>query len=179
MNAGSEQPNFSSREDATDQTMSGQRAALLEAFIRSDASPDGKWWVDFPVGLSLGEEGEYATVDAVCLTSREQELPESYIDHHGTKYVVHEQDEHLGVSRVDAFRALRETDTFAEETAVLVAVESGASSVRSVGNLLAYQELLESDWDWTVEERLLVSDTDSEHVNHVCRELSVRAVRVA
>ncbi|WP_246985370.1 hypothetical protein [Halorientalis marina] len=159
--------------------MAGTRDALLEAFVRSEASPDGKWWVDVPVGLSVGGDGAYATVDAVCLTSREPELPESYTDHHGTKYVVHEQDERVGVDRVDAFRALREKDTFAEETAVLVGVESGASSVGTVGDLLAYQELLEADWDWTVDERLLVSDTDSAHVSHVCRELGVRAIRVA
>jgi hypothetical protein len=159
--------------------MPERKDALLDAFIRSDASPDGKWWVDVPVGLSVGDEDEYATVDAVCLTSREQEPPESYTDHHGTKYVVHEQDERVGVNRVDAFRALREQDTFAEETAVLVAVEAGASSVGTVGNLLAYQELLEADWDWDVAERILVSDTDSDHVNHVCSELPVRAVRVA
>jgi hypothetical protein len=159
--------------------MTGTRATLLEAFIRSDASPDGKWWVDVPVGLSVGADDEYATVDAVCLTSRDQELPESYTEHHGTKYVVHEQDERFGVDTVDAFRTLREKDTFADETAVLVAVEPGASSVGTVGNLLAFQELLEADWDWDVAERLLVSDTDSDHVSHVCRELSVRAIRVA
>ncbi|MEF8815071.1 MAG: hypothetical protein V5A55_14855 [Halovenus sp.] len=108
--------------------MSKTHDALLEAFVRSDASPDGKWWVD--------------------------------------------------VTKADKFRALRETNTFADESAVLVAVEPGASSVGTVGNLLAYRELVRADWGWTVEELLLVSDEDSEHVNHVCRELGVRAIRV-
>ena len=94
-------------------------------------------------------------------------------------YVYREADAELGLDKADAFRALRERDTFADESAVLVAVEPGASSVGTVGDLLAFQELLEADWDWDVEERLLVSDTDSDHVTHVCRELSVRAVRVA
>ncbi len=158
--------------------MAGNRGALLEAFIRSDASPNGKWWVDVPVGLSIGEPDDYATVDAVCLTSREQELPEVYPDHTGVQYVYHPDDEQVGVSKTDAFRTLRETDTVAGETVVLVAGESGDSSVGRVGDLLAYQELLEADWDWTVQERILLSDEDSDHVNYVCNELSVRAVRV-
>ncbi|MBB6644901.1 hypothetical protein [Halobellus ruber] len=159
--------------------MADDRRALLEAFIRSDASPEGKWWLDVPVGLSVGESGAYATVDAVCLTSRDPELPEEFPDHDGVPYVYREGDAELGIDKADAFRTLRGTDTFADESAVLVAVEPGASSVGTVGDLLAYQELLDADWGWTVEERLLVSDTDSDHVNHVCEELSVRAVRVA
>lgn len=159
--------------------MSDQHDALLSAFIRSDASPEGKWWVDVPVGLSIGGPEESATVDAVCLTSREQELPESYVDHRGTAYVVHDEDERVGVTKADAFDALRGRDTFAEETAVLVAVDTGASTVGTVGDLLAARELLTADWDWTVEELVLVSDTDSAHVNHVCDQLGVRAVRVA
>jgi hypothetical protein len=159
--------------------MTGSRHALLEAFIRSDASPDGKWWLDVPAGLSVGDPGEYATVDAVCLTDRKKELPEEFPDHTGVPYVYHEGDEQVGVDKADAFRLLRERDTFAGESAVIVAVESGASSVGRVGDLLAYGELLTADWDWTVEERLLVSDTDSAHVNLVCEALGVRAVRVA
>lgn len=147
--------------------------------MQSDASPDGKWWVDVPVGVSIGAEGEYATADAVCLTSREQELPEVYPEHSGVEYVAPEEDEAVGVTKADRVRALRDNDVFVDETAVLVGVEPGRSSVGTVGALLAYRELLTADWDWTVEELLLVSDTDSEHVNYVCRELSVRAVRVA
>lgn len=159
--------------------MPDTRSALLWAFIESDASPDGKWWVDVPVGLSIGDDDEYATVAAVCLTSRDQELPEVYPDHDGVPYVVHPGDDEVGVTKADAFQTLREEDRFTDETAVLVATEPGASSVGSVGELLAYRELVEADWDWTVEELVLVSDEDSAHVNHVCRELSVRAVRVA
>lgn len=159
--------------------MSNRRSALLAAFVKSDASPDGKWWVDVPVGITIGADGEHATADAVCLTSREQELPEVYPEHTGVKYVSPEEDEEVGVTKADRFRALRENDVFAEETAVLVGVEPGASSVGTVGALVAYRKLLTADWDWQVEELLLVSDTDSDHVNYVCRELSVRAVRVA
>ena len=110
--------------------MSDTQQALLEGFIRSDASPSGKWWVDVP-------------------------------------------------TKADRFRTLRETDTFADETAVLVEVEPGASSVGTVGDLVTHRALVDADWDWTVGELVLVSDTDSAHVNHACRELGVRAVRVA
>ena len=159
--------------------MAGNRRALLEAFIRSDASPDGKWWLDVPVGLSVGADGNHAVVDAVCLTSRDPELPEEFPDHTGVPYVYRDDDDELGIDKAEAFRLLREKDTFAAESAVLVAAEPGASSVGRVGELLASQALLEADWEWTVEDRLLVSDTDSHHVNHVCRELDVRAARVA
>jgi hypothetical protein len=159
--------------------MAEDRSALLRAFITSEASPDGKWWVDVPVGLSVGAEGKYGTVDAVCLTSREGELPEVYPDHTGVPYVAHHGDAAAGVTKADMFRGLREKELFADETAVLVAVEPGASSVGPVGELLAYRELVESDWDWDVAELLLVSDEDSAHVNYVCDELSVRAMRVA
>ncbi|MFP4627316.1 MAG: hypothetical protein ACLFNI_12110 [Natronomonas sp.] len=158
--------------------MSGQRDALLRAFIESTASPDGKWWIDVPVGLSLGDEDEYATIDAVCLTTRDQELPEVYPDFTGVPYVIHQGDEYAGVTKVDAFDTLRTRDVFADERVVIVAVEPGASSVGSVGELLAHRTLLDADWDWDVDELILVSDEDSEHVNFVCRELSIRAVRV-
>jgi hypothetical protein len=159
--------------------MGRSQRALLEAFIRSDASPDGKWWIDVPVGVSVGDPDDVTTLDAVCLTSREQELPEEYPDHTGVSYVYHRGDEQLGVTKADAFRELRQAETFAEESVKLVATESGNSSIETVGTLLAYQELLEADWDWTVDERLLLSDNDSGHVNYVCRVLSVRAVRVS
>jgi hypothetical protein len=159
-------------------TMSQRYDALLRAFIESDASPTGKWFVDVPVGLSVGDD-EYAVLDAVCLTSRPQELPEVYPEHTGVTYVDPAEDTSLGVRKADRFAALRETEHFAGETAVLVAAEPDASSVGTVGDLLAYRELLRADWDWDVEELLLLSDEDSDHVNHVCRELGVRAVRVA
>lgn len=159
--------------------MSDKRSALLQAFIKSDASPDGKWWLDMPVGLSVGDDEEYAIADAVCLTSRDQELPEVYPEHTGVPYIVHPGDDVAGVTKADALRSLQEKDIFVDETVVLVAAVPGASSVGPVGELLAYRELLEADWDWTVEELLLVSDVDSDHVNYVCRKLSVRAVRVA
>lgn len=158
--------------------MSGQRRALLRGFIDSDAAPRGKWWVDVPAGLSVGDEETVATVDAVCLTSREQEPPEVYTEHTGTKYVAPREDSDVGVTKTDRFRTLREQETFADETAVLVAVEPGHSSVGTVGELVAYRELLDADWDWTVEELVLVSDDDSDHVSHVCHELGIRAVRV-
>lgn len=159
--------------------MSDQKGALLAAFVESDLSPDGKWWVDVPVGITVGADGEHAVADAVCLTSREQELPEAYPEHSGVTYVFPGDDESVGVTKADRFRALVERDSFDDETVVIVGVDPGASSVGAVGSLLAVRELLLADWDWTVEELLLVSDEDSDHVNYVCRQLSVRAVRVA
>lgn len=157
--------------------MSEARHALLRAFIESDVSPQGKWWIDVPVGLSVTEEN-HPTIDAVCLTSREFELPESYPEHTGVPYVVHPDDEAIGVAKADAFESVRESGLFAEETVVLVLAVPGTSSIGLVGELLAYKALLEADWDWTIEELLVVTDTDDPVVNRVCRELGIRAVRV-
>lgn len=154
-------------------------SALLKAFIMSDASPDGKWWVDVPAGLSIGAEGEHGTVDAICLLDRPAEPPEVYPEHTGSAYVDPEADEDVGVTKADRFQTLRDKDIFVDETVALVAAEPGASSIGTVGELLAYRELVTADWDWTVEDLILVSDVDSAHVNYVCEELSVRAVRVA
>lgn len=52
----------------------------------------------------------------------------------------------LGTDKADAFLTLREANRFTDETAVRVATERG-SSVTPVGELLAYRELLEADWD--------------------------------
>lgn len=159
--------------------MADTASALLAAFIGSDAAPDGKWWIDVPVGLALGPAEEHATADAVCLLDRPREPPEVFPDHTGTKFVAPGADEDVGVTKADRFRTLRGKDIFRAETVALVAVEPGASSVGTVGDLLAQRELVTADWDWTVAELILVSDEDSEHVNHVARELGVRAVRVA
>ncbi|WP_276260764.1 hypothetical protein [Haloglomus litoreum] len=160
--------------------MTDARGSLRRAFIESDASPDGKWWVDVPAGLSLGEEGDHVTVDAVCLTDREQELPEVYTAHAGTEYVNPEADEAVGVTKADLFETLRGKDTFAEETVTLVAFDPGAARVGTVGDLLAARELIEADWPgWTVADLVYVSDTDRAHVTRAAKELDVRVVRVA
>lgn len=160
--------------------MTDARGSLRRAFIESDASPDGKWWVDVPAGLSLGDEGDHTTVDAVCLTDREQELPEVYTAHAGTEYVNPEADEAVGVTKADLFETLRGRDTFAEETVTLVAFDPGAARVGTVGDLLAARELIQADWPgWTVDELVYVSDTDRAHVTRAAKELGVRVVRVA
>lgn len=163
---------------AQSRTSEGARAALVRAFVESDASPDGKWWADVPAGLSVGEEGDHAVVHAVCLTDREQELPEVYTAHAGTEYVNPEGQPQ--VSKADLFRTLREKDTFAEETVTLVAADPGAARVGTVGDLLAWRELLREDWpDWTVDGLVYVSDEDRAHVTRAASGLDVRVVRVA
>lgn len=160
--------------------MTDARGSLRRAFIESDASPDGKWWVDVPAGLSVGDAGDHLTVDAVVLTGHEQELPEVYTAHAGTEYVNPEADEAVGVTKPDLFDTLRERDTFAEETVQLVAFDPGAARVGTVGDLLAARELIRADWpDWTVGELVYVSDTDREHVTRAAKGLDVRVVRVS
>lgn len=158
--------------------MSDKRSALLRAFIESDASPSGKWWIDVPVGLSIAEKDTYESVDAICMTSRSQELPEEYPEHTGVAYVVHEGDTDAGVTKVDSFQSVRDSDIFSEETVTIVSVESGKSHLSTVGKLLAYRTLLQNDWDWEIDNMILVSDFDDSIVNFVCAKLGIRAVRV-
>ena len=58
-------------------------------------------------------------------------------------------------------------------------VETGSSTIETVGNILAYEQLVAADWNWDIEERVLVSDIDTPAVNYVCDQLDIRAVRVA
>jgi hypothetical protein len=44
----------------------------------------------------MGVPDDYATVDAVYLTSREQQLPEVYPDHTEVAYVTHSDDKQVG-----------------------------------------------------------------------------------
>ena len=50
--------------------------ALVEAYIRSDQSPAGKWWVEVPFGLSVQTQDSKSLspkqIDAVCLTDHPQ-----------------------------------------------------------------------------------------------------------
>ncbi|TSD13351.1 hypothetical protein DP107_12725 [Haloglomus irregulare] len=152
--------------------------SLRRSFIESDASPDGKWWVNLPAGLSLGDQGDHHVVDAVCLTGREQELPEVYTAHPGTEYVNPEGQPE--VTKADLFRTLRGRDTFAEETVRLVAFDPGGARVGTVGDLLAARELVRADWpDWEVEGLVYVSDEDRAHVTRAASDLDVRVVRVS
>jgi hypothetical protein len=160
--------------------MTDARGSLRRAFIESDASPDGKWWVDVPAGLSVGEGGDQFVVDAVCLTDREQELPEVYTAHAGTEYVNPEADEAVGVTKDALFDTVRGKETFAEETVTLVAFDPGAARIGTVGDLLAARELIAADWPgWTVGELVYVSDTDRAHVTRAAKGLDVRVVRVS
>jgi len=158
--------------------MTDARGSLRRAFIESDASPDGKWWVDVPAGLSLGDEGDHHVIDAVCLTDREQELPEVYTAHPGTEYVNPEGQPE--VTKADLFRTLRGKGTFAEETVQLVAFDPGAARIGTLGDLLAARELVRTDWPgWEVEGLVYVSDEDRAHVTRAAKELGVRVVRVS
>ena len=50
---------------------------LVKQFIKHDGSPDGKWFVEVPVGITLQEnrdtDSSVKMVDAVCITSKQQE----------------------------------------------------------------------------------------------------------
>jgi hypothetical protein len=157
-------------------------AALVEAYIRSGSSPDGKWWVEFPVGLSIQQESPQSNkpkqVDAVCLTDREQQVPETYPDYDGFAEYTNPNMPESGVTRTELFRRLRDSEDFTEETVSVVEAKTGASSFKAIGQLEAYGRLLKEDFGWTVKEKILLREERDAVVDHAASSLGIRVVNV-
>ena len=157
-------------------------ASLVEAYIRSEESPDGKWWVEVPVGLSVQEQqsqtASLKNIDAVCLTSQPPHLPERYPDYAGSMEYTNPDIPESGVSRAKLFRRLRESDYFEEESATIVEAKTGASSFKAIGQLQAYKQLLEEDYGWSVEEQILLSNQRDPVIDHAASSLDIRVVAV-
>jgi len=155
--------------------------ALVEAYIRNGASPDGKWWIEFPVGLSIQQENTQSIVpkhiDAVCLTDRAQQVPESYPDYDGLDYINTDIPE-SGVTRTELFRRLRDLEHFTDETVSIVEAKTGASSFKAIGQLEAYKTLLEEDFGWTVEEKILLREQRDPIIDHAASSLGMRVVNL-
>lgn len=156
-------------------------AALVERFIRSDASPTGKWFVEVPAGLSMqaasGVTPAVKHVDAVCLTGQSDALPESYPD--GESFYFNAMAAEPNLTKTDVFRRIRESGQLAGASVALVEAKTGPASFTALGQLEAYQDLLEADYDWTVDERILLVDGDDPVLEHVCTERGIRVVKVS
>jgi hypothetical protein len=155
--------------------------SLVEAYVRDANSPSGKWWVEVPVGLSVqsGSSKSLAPkhIDAVCLTTRSQQLPESYADSQAEEYVNPSVAE-PGATRAELFRRLSNSEYFTDETATIVEAKTGSSSFKAIGQLQAYKELLEQDYGWTVEEQILLSAQRDPIIDQAARSLDIRVVAV-
>ena len=154
---------------------------LVESFIRSDASPEGKWFVEVPVGLSIQEKKESDSslkfVDAVCLTTQNSALPESYPDGPDFYFNVQEAEPHI--SKAEVFRRLQDSNLLSNEDAVIVEAKTGMSSFKSIGQLEAYKYLLEEDYGWAVQEQVLLSKKRDPVIDNVCTEKEYRVVNVS
>jgi hypothetical protein len=159
----------------------GDHADLVRGFIRSDASPDGKWWTEVPVGFSLEEDsrlssGQLKYVDAVCLTSRPPEPPEVYPENDSfTKWV---DPGGTGETKTELFRRLRDSGSFAGEHVQVVECKTGPSSFTGLGQLTAYEELVERDYGWDVQTKVLVSAERDPIVGSVSQAQDIRVVHV-
>jgi hypothetical protein len=155
--------------------------ALVEAFIRSDASPSGKWFVEVPVGLSIQEEAESTPnvkhVDAVCITSKSSALPESYPD--GPDFYLSVQEAEPNISKAEIFRRIRDSQHLSNETVSIVEVKTGESSFKSIGQLEGYKSLIEQDYGWSVEEQILLSGERDAIIDRVCTQKGYRVVDVS
>lgn len=160
--------------------MSGHDS-LARGFILSNASPDGKWWTEVPVGFSLEEEGQISKsemkyVDAVCLTSQPSEPPEVYPENDSfTKWV---DPRGTGESKTELFRRLRQSGEFADETVQIVEFKTGKSSFRGLGQLTAYEEMIQQDYGWNVEQKILVSIDRDPLIDSVSQSNDIRVVHV-
>ena len=156
--------------------------ALVESYIRSEQSPDGKWWVEVPVGLSVQKKSTKSlapqSIDAVCLIDQPQQLPESYPDYEVFVEYVNPNIPESGVTRTELFRRLRKSDEFSNATVSIVEAKVGESSFRAIGQLKSYKTLLEEDFGWTVEESILLSEQRDLIVDHAASSLGIRVVNV-
>jgi hypothetical protein len=155
--------------------------ALVSQFIRSDASPSGKWFVEVPVGLSvqatLDSTPSVKHVDAVCLAEQPDALPETYPD--GEAFYLNAMAAEPDLTKTGVFRRIRDSGQLAGASVALVEAKTGPASFTALGQLEAYQDLLEADYDWSVEERILLVDGDDPVIERVCTERGIRVVKVS
>ena len=156
--------------------------ALVEAYIRSEQSPDGKWWVEVPAGFSVQQNRRQSvtlkSVDAVCLTDQPQQLPETYPDYNGSVEYVNPNIPESGVTRTELFRRVRDLNYFNDEQVSIIEAKTGESSFKSIGQLEAYKTLLEEDFGWTVKEQILLSADRDPIVDDAVSSLEIRVVNV-
>lgn len=155
-------------------------ASLVESFIRSESSPDGKWFVEVPVGLWIQEESDETPsikyVDAICITSKTNALPESYPD--GPDYYLNVQEAEPNISKAEIFRRIRSSQHLTDETVSIVEAKTGKSSFKAIGQLEAYSCLVEEDYGWNVREQILLSEGRDDIIDSVCSEKGYRVVDV-
>jgi hypothetical protein len=156
---------------------------LLRSYIKHETSPDGKWWVDVPVGLKLEQEGDASPeqikeADAVCLTSRPHEFPEVWPENNSRREFVNPEVPEAGVTKRELFRRVREKGYFNGETASILEVKPSKSSFKALGQLIAYRELLEEDYGWEIDEAILLSAERDKIVDEVAQREGIRLVQL-
>lgn len=154
--------------------------ALVKSFIRSDTSPNGKWFVEVPVGLTVQEKVDATPsvkqVDAVCITSKSFALPESYLD--GPDFYLNVQEAEPHISKAEIFRRIRSSHHLSDETVSIVEAKTSESSFKAIGQLEAYEHLIEEDYGWNVEEQILLSEGRDDIIDSVCSKKGYRVVDV-
>lgn len=150
--------------------------SLLKSYIKSDHSPNGKWWVEVPVGFEIRERGApLKFVDAVCLTSEPNELPESWPEFNGGQAFMGTSES--GVTRVEMFDRLRQSGYFSDEAVSIVESKATHPSFRALGQLEAYGVLIEMDYGWKIREKILLSVERDPIIDRVSREIGIRLVQ--
>ena len=115
--------------------MASNSQSEIEDFSRSDEAPEGEWWAEFLVGLSLEQEDSVdqpvnRRIDGLCVTSRE---PSS------------------GVERLykDEMREKHAAGWLDGEEVVLVEHGRGTAAWAKYGQLDVRRRMFEMDWERT------------------------------
>jgi hypothetical protein len=139
---------------------------FIRKYINSDVSPDGSWFLEFPLGFEEvppDSEGnaQLKQVDAVCLTSRSNSQPSSYISTTGSE------------PSNQQFRRLWETEDFAGEPVTMVEAKTHGSTMEGVGQLQTYKALLEDEWSVRVEKQILLVPYKDAIISKACSILDI------
>lgn len=153
---------------------------LVRDFILSDKSPEGKWFIEVPVGIKTEtdtlKETNQKRIDAVCFTSMGMEYPEEYPEY--TSHVRYfDNAGQSNVSKVELYRRFLNELSFDSERAKIFEFKtSNASLFKGVGQLTVYEQLFKQDWGAEVEEKVLVSLSSDPLIEWGTKEAGIRVI---
>ena len=113
---------------------------LISAFRETEHAPMGKWWQEFPLGLSY-EYGGTRRADFVVVTS-------------------HQPRPKIQNKSPDWFRERMKIDWLQGESVSIIEVKAKGDkdSWKALGQLQIYQKLFDIDWNANVEELIILAD---------------------
>src|SRR6056297_1217790 len=130
---------------------------ILKRYIQSETAPKGDWRLNVPVGFSLEDNaqvtmGATKEIDALCITSRSSDPPKEYVFQHSGAELVNSDR----LTQPRHYRNMWENNEFDGETMSIIEVKSNAPTLKGLGQLVGYRELLGGDWNIEIGSLVLV-----------------------